>query len=364
MTRQTSSRNKLTWTIAGLLVLTVCTSAAFARGNSEANDPGDEIIATVDGVPITVQEFKRAIQINKPRVMNYFHEKYDAEQVSSFWTTSIGGEVPLDKLQKAAFDESVDIKVRQMVAKEQGVLGDISYRDFLKQLEQENERRAKATAKGQVIYGPIQYNEEAYFAYIMTNAATTVKQKLEEKLRPDEVTLKSFYDQHKKELYAHPGEVKVSIISLSYLDSTQHIDQDKKEQAYKQLKEAETKLAAGVSFAKIAKSYSDPGTEQELIIHLGNVRQNSRSPVARAAESMEPGETSGIIDENGRLYILNCIAKTEPGTAYRSYDEIREQVRKDFIDSKYEEMICHKLSKAVVEVDQDLLNSLQSFESF
>ena len=357
MTRQDRLRNKRTWTIVGLLVLTVCTSAAFAKGSSGANEAAEGVMATVDGVPITVQEFNRAIQINKPRVMNYFYEIYGAEQTSSFWTSSYAGEVPLDKLGKAALDESINIKVRQMVAREQGVLGDISYHGFLKQLEQENERRAKAAANGEVIYGPIQYNEGAYFAYIMTNAATTVKQKLEKQLQPDEVTLKSFYDQNKQDLYAHPGEVEVRIISISYLDSTQHIDPDKQEQAHKKLKEAETRLAAGVPFEEAAKIYSDPGTEQELLIHLGNVRQNSRSPVARAAEHMKPGETSGIIDENGRLHLLYCIAKTEPGTAYQGYDEIEEQVRKDFIDNKYEEMIRHKLSKAVIEVDQAQFNS-------
>lgn len=340
------------WTIAGLLVLTVCTTAAFAKGSLEVDEQGDEVMATINGVPVTVPEFNKSVQMNKSRIMNYFHEKYSAEQTTSFWTTSFAGEIPLEILKKTVLNESVNIKVRQMDAKEHGVLKDISYLGFLHQLEQENERRTKAVASHQVIYGPVQYNEEAYFEYIMTNATTAVKQKLDEKLKPGEQTLKSFYDVHKKELYLHQGDVKVLSISASYLDSKQQIDLGKKEQVRKRMEEAAAKLAAGTTFAETAKAYSDQGTEQELAFQLGITRQNSRSPVAGAAAQMKPGDTSGIIDENGRLYLLKCIAKTEPGAAYQTFAEIKEQVHKDYIDNKYEEIIQNKLSEADIQVNE------------
>ncbi|MBE9916186.1 peptidyl-prolyl cis-trans isomerase [Paenibacillus donghaensis] len=350
-------RVKTKWTIAGLLVLTVCTTAAFAKGGLKADEQGEEVMATVDGIPVTVPEYNRAIQMNKSRIMNYFHEKYSAEQTPSFWTTSFAGEIPLEILKKTALNESVNIKVRQMAAKEQGVLKDISYQGFLNQLEQENERRTKAAANHQIIYGPVQYNEDAYFEYIMTNAATAVKQKLDKKLKPGEQTLKSFYDAHKKELYLNPGDVKVLSISASYLDSRQQIDLGKKEQVRERLEEAAVKLAAGTSFAEAAKAYSDQGTEQEIVFHLGNERQNSRSPVAGAAARMKPGDMSGIVDENGRLYLLKCVAKTEPGTAYQAFGENKEQVRKDYIDNEYEEIIRNKLSEADIHVNEERYNS-------
>ena len=352
-------RSKYKWVIAGFFVLSICTTAALIREKLLADEQTYDVIATVDGIPITLPEFSRAAQRNKSGILNYFHEKYGAEQTSGFWTTAYGGEVPLDALKKKALDDSVRIKVRQWIAMDQGILKHIGYPEFLKQLQQENARRAKAVANRQVIYGPVRYNEDTYFEYIMTNATTAVKQKmqLDDESKPDERALKAFYELHKDELYQTPGVVKVVSMSISFLDSDRNADPSKKVQATKQLEEAYAKLESGASFSDIAKIYSDEEAQQELVFHLGNSRHNSRSPVARAAEKMSTGETSGIIEENGSLYLMKCTEKTDPGSMYAPYPEIKEQVLKDYIDNEYEVWVRKKMDQAHVEVNESLYRS-------
>lgn len=356
--------SKYKWVIAGFFVLSICTTAAWVKEKLQTDEQTYSVIATVDGIPITLPEFSKAVQRNKSGILNYFHEKYGAEQTSAFWTTAFGGEVPLDALKKKALDESVRIKVRQWIAKDQGVLKDISYQGFVKQLQQENARRAKAVASRQVIYGPVRYTEDTYFEYIMTNATTAVKSKmqLDDKSKPDERALKAFYESHKDELYQTPGVVKVLSMSISFLDSGRNADPSKKVQAKKQLQEASAKLESGASFNDLANTYSDQEAQQELVFNLGNFRHNSRSPVARAAEKMSPGETSGIIEENGSLYLIKCTEKTEPGSMYAPYAEIKEQVLKDYIDSEYEAWVRKKMDQALVEVNESLYRSWTTHE--
>lgn len=364
MKRAGRSHFKYKWVIAGFFVLSICTTAAFAKEKLGTDEQEYDVMASFDGIVITLPEFNKAVLRNKSSILNYFHEKYNAEQTGAFWTTSFHGEVPTELLKKAALDDSLRIKIRQWIAMDQGILEDISYQGFLKQLHQENARRAKAIANHQVVYGPAQYNEDAYFEYIMTNATTAVKQKLQmdDQLKPDETSLKTFYDKHKDELYQAPGTVKVLSISVSYLDSNHRVDPMKKELARKRLKEASAKLEAGASFEQVAKEYSDAEAQPELEFNLGNVRQNSRSPVAMVAEKMKFGETSGIVEENGKLYLLRCMDKTDPGSEHTSYEEIKEQVLKDYIDNEYEESIREKLSEAEVEVNELLYQSWKERE--
>ncbi|MEC0370103.1 peptidyl-prolyl cis-trans isomerase [Paenibacillus chibensis] len=359
MTKSGRSRMKYVWAVAGCLVLSVCASAVLAKEKRMPEDTvtgSSEAIATVDGMPIAMPEFEKAARRNMSGVLSYFHEKYGAAQTSGFWKSSFGGEVPLAVLKQKALDDAVRTKIRQRIAADEGVLGDISYSGFLRGLEQENARRAKAAANHEVIYGPIQYNEDTYFEYVMTNATTAVKRGMLADLRShaEEQTLKAFYEQHKRELYQTPGSARVLSLSASFLNADQEVDPAQKKKAAARLREAEAKLKQGATFEEIARIYADRGAAQELSFNLANDRQNARSPVAQTAARMKAGETSGIVEENGSLYLLKCTEKVEPGSAFSKYEDMKDQVEQDTIDWQYEERIRQKLAAAEIKVDESL----------
>lgn len=359
MTKSGRSRMKYVWAVAGCLVLSVCASAALAKEKLAPKEPAagsSEAIATVDGMPIVMPEFEKAARRNMSGILSYFHEKYGASQTSGFWTSSFGGEVPLAVLKQKALDDAVRMKIRQRIAADEGALGDISYSGFLRGLEQENARRTKAVANHEVIYGPVQYDEDTYFEYVMTNATTAVKRGMLADLRShaEEQTLRAFYEQHKQELYQTPGSARVLSLSVSFLNADHEADPAMKEKAAARLREAEAKLKQGATFEEIALTYADSRAARELSFNLANDRQNARSPVAQTAARMKAGETSGIVEENGSLYLLKCTEKTEPGSAFSRYEDMRDQVEQDTIDWQYEQRIRQKLAAAEIKINESL----------
>ncbi|OZB98359.1 hypothetical protein CJP46_04170 [Paenibacillus sp. XY044] len=184
--------------IAGLLVLgSVIVLFTVGSGFSKTKHHA-EVIATVNGVPIHINEFRRAMTATKAGVISYFHEKYDADLSPAFWTTAYGGEIPLEMIKKRALEASVNIKIQQIIAQEQGVLEDIDDDSFVQSLQRENKRRQTAINHHQVVFGPAQYSEEAYFEYVMTNAVVSVKNDLmAHEWKPDEQQLKRFYESQK-----------------------------------------------------------------------------------------------------------------------------------------------------------------------
>ncbi|MBB3126324.1 hypothetical protein FHS19_000978 [Paenibacillus rhizosphaerae] len=207
--------------MAGLLVIgSMIVIVTAGTGVSKTKHHAD-VIATVNGVPIQVNEFRRAITANKAGVISYFYEKYDAEPSLAFWTTVYGGETPLEMLKKRALQTSVNIKIQQIIAQEQGVLQDIGDDSFVQSLQRENKRRQTAVNQHQVVFGPKEYSEEAYFEYVMTNAIVSVKNHLmEQDWKPDEQQLKQFYESQNSAGSKNPAfdAVKDQVVK-DYIDN-------------------------------------------------------------------------------------------------------------------------------------------------
>lgn len=342
--------------IAGIFILIVVTILLIAKPEFTQTDRADAYIATVDGVEIHVSEFQRAIDANRAGMIKYFHEKYDAVPSAAFWTTPYGGkEIPLELLKKKALEDSINQKIRQILAKEQGVLPDISYDAFMQNFILENERRQQAIKNHQVVFGPAQYTEEAYFEYVMGNAALSVKNQLmEHDWKPNEQQLITFYESNKRRLYHAPATVKVRLLSLSFLDANRNVDALLKTRAKRKLETARQKISSGVSFELAARDIDQDDQVTEQIYNLDSYRHNARSPVAQASADLLPGEVSEMIEENGRFYLIQCMEKDQLGSKYLAFDGIREQVLKDYIDHQYEEYIRERLTDAKVVLNGEL----------
>ena len=138
---------------AGILILFIVTVFLIAKPEFSQTHQEDTYIAIVDGEEIHVSEFQRAIRANRAEIIKYFHEKYDAAQSADFGPP-YGDETPLELIKKKALEDSIHLKIRQILAKEQGVLSDISYDGFVQNLMLENERRQQAIKKNQVVFDP------------------------------------------------------------------------------------------------------------------------------------------------------------------------------------------------------------------
>ncbi|WP_054028746.1 peptidylprolyl isomerase [Bacillus sp. FJAT-28004] len=337
--------------IAVILILIFVPAAMIMSRIITKHDNADNYIALVNGFSISAKEFDNAIKANKAQIIDYFYNKYAAEQTPEFWMTSFEGEIPAESINKKALDDSVRIKIRQLIAQEQGVLPDISYDVFLRQLDEENKRRQSAVDNNEIIYGPIQYGEEAYFEYVLSQTTRSVKsQFMQDEWKPDDQTLKRFYDMQKQQLYLSQGSVKVKLISLSFLDSNQAVDLALKEEAKNKMEQAMAMAASGTDFEKIAKAFSVNMMDKDF--NSSNVRSNSRSPVAQAAEKLSIDETSGIIEENGRYYMMKCMENQIEGSGFQDFDSIQEQVRKDYADYQYEKYVMKRVSEAQIVLNE------------
>ena len=129
-------------------------------------------------------------------IYNNFYQKYSAEDCTDFWTRSFNDEIPIEILKKKALDECVQIKVQQILAKDNNLVKSIRYSDFIMDYEKEQQRRKKAYKSKQVIFGPVELTELGYFNYVVSNMQIRLKNHLAaNQFKVSDEQLKNYYLQ-------------------------------------------------------------------------------------------------------------------------------------------------------------------------
>jgi len=161
------------------------------------NSSHDAVIMTVNNEHVTKEEFQKEMEELKSIVFAYFADKYDVSGMKHFWTDNFDGEVPLDFLKSKAMDKIKETRVKQILAKQNGIESYLDYASFKKKLEYENKRRKEAKRKNEPIYGPVQYQEREYYWYVMGNMVEELKKKLANStLAVSEADLKKYYEEN------------------------------------------------------------------------------------------------------------------------------------------------------------------------
>jgi hypothetical protein len=126
----------------------------------------DGAVMTINQLPVLPAEYRMVMQRRTAEVHVHFKQIQNRDDGPGYWLDEGAGGTPLQKLRELVEEELVRIKVIQGLAQKHGLLKDAGYDAFLEKLAGENARRKQAVAAKQVIYGPRQYREAAYF-YIM-----------------------------------------------------------------------------------------------------------------------------------------------------------------------------------------------------
>lgn len=151
------------------------------------------MVFSINNQSIGISEFQQQMDKEKLMVIHDYQSKYQATYSPQFWTTSFGGELPVNTLKQRTKEAIISITIKKMIAREMGLIENIGYEDFLKELDKVNKQRAKAVKEGEIIYGPVTYQQEVYSGYYLSTLENAIKEKMSKTDTTPEET-KSRYD--------------------------------------------------------------------------------------------------------------------------------------------------------------------------
>ena len=351
-------REKRIRTIGFLLLLISLPVLLWTHHKFQTSD-SDRIVLTINKEPVSKAEVSHIISGLRTDVFSYFARKHGAEDGSDFWTTCFDGEVPLEILKRKTIDRLKAIKIQQILMKEYGLLTDISYSGFVRRLEIENARREKAWMNNIPIYGPIQFEEKAYYDYLLSERIEKLKALLSAtEWGITEEEMKQFYLRHRRTEYRGPDRVEVEKIVCRERNTTKKLPSEKAD-ASRVMCEIRRRVQNGEASKEVVDEFQGSNSREllyeEHVLDGSNFRAQPSlySELDAYIQHLGAGEVSQIFEGKNGLSIIR-IARVKKGP-YKPYSEVRGQVHRDLIDLKYEKMIRRLVETAVVEVVEEIV---------
>lgn len=320
----------------------------------------ERIVASVNGEPITVTEFEARMADHRADTIRQFSQKYGADPNSpDFWSRPRGGEIPLAVLQQATLDHLVATKIQQLLARDHGIAGDISYAAFRRSLAEENQTRAERVANRQAIFGPQQYTEQAYFRYTFDRIVLDLKATLAEStLTATDEELHAYYERVKESRFKNADTLTVKWLSVCYGAGLSP------DRARAEADQARPQLEAADSFDTVAQRIAgetgpDFGYEVRTF-QAANRRADLQSydALLNGVAELPAGQVSTPIhDTDRRCYDLAMVAARVAG-GFGQYEEVRQAVRQLYLDERYQAMVEELIRDADVVVHHDVLNQI------
>lgn len=353
MKRKVGSSKKTRWILFVFSVLGICLVLVFLGIGVYMSR---SYIAKVNEEAVSYAEFKQQISLNRANVLNYFNQKYGVQDSKSFWTSSFGGEVPLEVLKQKALNECVKIKLQEILAREKGVITDVSYDSFLEGLKAENAKRSNAAKNHEPVYGPLRLDENGYLNYFLGNMIMKLKEKLaENELKASEDELQSYYRSVKDKLYKYEDTVRISVIKLAFGADGKKVNTEEKKQKLKEIQAIEDRLKNGEDFDQVIKDAVEGGikglSKVDRTLDKDTARNDFKTePVLMdAIKNIMPGGISGMFEENSAFIIVKCLDRK--GGGYKNFDEIKGSVASAYVNMKYDELIEGLIKDANVKVN-------------
>lgn len=357
---------------AGIIIATVLIllMAVFLTTGFYSNSiNGYSVAAEVNGMPVAVNELKMFMRNRQAGVSRYFVEKYKTSIDKNFWQTSFNGEIPIETLRQKALADGVTLKIKRGIALKLGLIEDASYKVFVDGMNKENERRAETKRKGEILYGPEQFSEDAYFAYQMGNMELDSKFKLGNgELKPTEEDLMSYYESKKDELYKQSDYIKVRSFSVGFTDSNGNRDEPTHKNAEDTAKKAKAKADAGENFEKIAsecRSNSKLQIKVEDMVFDEKTKRvdikGNHGKLLDQAQKLLPNQVSDVFDDGRSFYVIKFLERRDGG--YKSFEEVSSNfndLKSKYIDMKYKECIVKLVNTANITVNKRIYDRISS----
>ncbi len=160
--------------------------------------------------------------------------------------------------------------------------------------------------------------------------------------------MKAFYDGH-PEVFKTPDMIRASHI-LAKVDKT--ATPEEKAKALEKIKAAQKRVQGGEDFAAVAKEMSDCPSKA----NGGDLDFFSKGQMAPAFEnaafSMQPGQTSDIVETEFGYHIIKVTGKKDASTM--SFDEVKPKIeqylKREKMTKEYSQYVEALKSKAKIEV--------------
>ncbi len=316
---------------AALVALVVTGTVVFGQST--------ERVAAIDGHAVTRDELLFHMRRLAPEVQNEYQLRGD-------WTATA-----LQRLTTRALDEIWRDKTMLVLAKEHGLVKSVEHSDFLAEAAAENERRAKAIARGETVYGIAKFSPEQYYTHRLTELRTSLTQRLSaEADDPLWVTaddIRRAFDADREAWSANATRYAYTKLVVALPDGA----------PADYAAGLQRRVAAAGRLADVAAR--EPGAKLTTATHDGGATtgQSARDQDLVAVLSrLAPGQISAPVTDTHQITYYELDGKTVDEAA--AFAEYSRRIRQSLIGKKFDEFLQRRVKDSAIEVDTAAVNAI------
>lgn len=300
---------------------------------------GNSFGLSIENKKISEEEYLSVMRDIKLEVANELSRKNQVNIDSDFWKTELNGEFPYKILAERTIDEIKQIHAVYELAKEHGYIDSVSYDDIKKRMNEENQIRSEKIEKGEAVYGLSSFTYNVFLEYEMDSLQ---KQYCEDLSNPGmEVTedeCKAYYDENKDTMFTMYDDFTIQYIRVPY---DGYLTEEEKNQIYSQMTAlyaaSNNNIGDKISdYPELAEYYG----EEEILSDEADYMSRTIGDVMDIGYSLNAGEKSTVIDQNGYLFLVQCISKTE--NDYKPYEDVKANIEKILREEHYDQIVEEK----------------------
>lgn len=297
------------WTkvfIASIALIGICTTTILAMDSNK-------VVLTVSGEPVYLEEFMLLYNGDKEKTINL----------------------------------AVEAKCKQILAREYGIIEEIDYKSFKKQLVEENKRREATIKKGEVVYGPEQYTEKQYYNYLLSNNIAEVELQIEGEEK-DELygNVEKIYEEN-KENYKLEDAVTVDVIEVPFVHEDGIVKEDIKAEVKKFIEEIREKIISDEQNLVFTNNdqYKIERKEMTFDYESKIIDENYHPELKEnALKLIKINDISHVFEFNGTYNILILRDRYDQG--HEPMENVKDQIVVEQIDNKINQKI-YELSQKI-----------------
>ncbi|MDU2197880.1 MAG: peptidylprolyl isomerase [Peptostreptococcaceae bacterium] len=328
----------------GALVMSVILGISMVGCSSKVNK--DENIATVNGSGIIVGNYEKVLGLNKQSMEAYYG--------NTIWDQEIEEGVKYkDKFKEMILAQMIYTEVIYEAAKKENLLP--TEEEVNKLIEEFNTSIKDNDAyKKQLKELGIDDNFLKY-QFERNLASDNYKEKFNKDNSVTNDEMKKYYDENKDDFYI--DQVEASHILIKTIDDEdKKLSDEKKAEAKKKAEEVLAKAKAGEDFSELAKEYSQDTVSAKNGGDLGFFKKGEMvKPFEEAAFSMKVGEISDLVESDFGYHIIKVTDKED---RQKTFDEVKETIRKTLQDEKCDAQVEKLKEEAKVEKNEEILEKV------
>ncbi|MFI9837221.1 hypothetical protein ACIHFD_09325 [Nonomuraea sp. NPDC051941] len=335
---------------AVLIAAVVAALAALVLGGVALAQRTNEV-ASLDGHAVTRDELLFHMRRLTPQVENELRNQYRLQGAID-WNAKPGDKTALQRLAARALDEIRRDKTALVLAKEQHLIGSVDHADFLAELAAENERRADAIARGQVVYGLAEFSPEEYYSHRLTGLTTGLKQRLSANgpLRVTDAEVRRAFDADRDSWSANATTYTYATLVVPVPDGAPA------DHTAGYAAGLQRRVAAAGRLAELADR--EPGARLTTATRQGGGSAAHDQELMAMLGKLAPGQISGPVPGTGQITYYQLNGKTVDEDA--AFAEYSRRIRQSLIEERFDQFLQRRVASSVFKVDTAAVDAINA----